>query len=170
MSPFDDGPLDEVDRGILQLLQRNARHTCIVDIAEQLPVSEGTVRNRLEKMERDGIVRGYVPIIDYEAAGAQLRVQFTCTAPVDTRTALVEEAIGVDGVVDVREFTSPVENVQVGAVADGTDGITRISQRLTDIGLTVESDSLLVRDTSQPFDDFGTSAVAKREPSPPKTE
>lgn len=40
-------PLDEVDRAILQLLQRVARNLTAVDIAEMVGVTDGPVRNRL---------------------------------------------------------------------------------------------------------------------------
>lgn len=43
-------PLDNIDRAILQLLQREARHSTAVEMAEYLDVSDGTVRNRIENL------------------------------------------------------------------------------------------------------------------------
>lgn len=53
--------LDEIDRATLRLLGEDARNTTPVDIARQLPVSDGAVRNRIERMEETGVIEGYLP-------------------------------------------------------------------------------------------------------------
>ncbi|MEA5388099.1 winged helix-turn-helix transcriptional regulator [Haloarculaceae archaeon H-GB11] len=65
---MDDNPLDEVDRSILHQLQLNARQTD-TEIAEKVDVTSTTVRNRLDKLEEKGVIRGYYPEINYEQAG-----------------------------------------------------------------------------------------------------
>lgn len=54
-------PLNDVDRAILQLLQRDARHLTAVDIAEKVGVSDGTVRNRIRALEERDIIEGHRP-------------------------------------------------------------------------------------------------------------
>lgn len=73
--------LDGVDRGILHLLQEDARHLASVDTAKELDVSDGAVRNRIEKPEAAGVIEGYVLTVTYEAAGFPLKIGFSCTAP-----------------------------------------------------------------------------------------
>jgi Lrp/AsnC family transcriptional regulator for asnA, asnC and gidA len=63
--------LDGLDRGILEELNVDARRSHR-DIAERLKVSPTTVGMRIERMERDGIIRGYVPLLDDEALGWEL--------------------------------------------------------------------------------------------------
>ena len=63
--------LDELDRGILAELNVDARRSHRV-IAERLKVSPTTVGLRIERMERDGVIGGYVPILDDEALGWEL--------------------------------------------------------------------------------------------------
>lgn len=58
---MSESPLDDVDRAILHPLQQDARTLTPVDTAERLPVSDGTVRNRLARLEERGVVTGYVP-------------------------------------------------------------------------------------------------------------
>lgn len=158
-SPFTDGSLDEIDRGILHLYQQGARTQTYAAVAERLSVSEGTVRNRLERMERRKIVETYVPVINYENAGAPLRMLFTCTADVDERPELIEPALSIDGVVNVREFTAARGNVRVVGIAADTDDISRISSELASIGLTVDDETLMRQERTQPFDHFGTAAL-----------
>lgn len=61
---MDDNPLDDVDRSILHQLQLNARQTD-TEIAEKVDVTSTTVRNRLDKLEGKGVIRGYHPEINY---------------------------------------------------------------------------------------------------------
>lgn len=48
--------LDEVDRGILYLLQKDARHNTNKEIGDAVGVSPGTVRNRIENLEEAGVI------------------------------------------------------------------------------------------------------------------
>jgi Lrp/AsnC family transcriptional regulator, regulator for asnA, asnC and gidA len=63
--------LDGLDRGILEELNVDARRSHR-EIAERLKVSPTTIGMRIERMERDGIIRGYVPLLDDEALGWEL--------------------------------------------------------------------------------------------------
>ena len=51
-------PLDSKDQALLALLRSNAR-TSVADLAKRLAVSRATVQNRMHKLEKDGIIRGY---------------------------------------------------------------------------------------------------------------
>lgn len=59
--PDELTPIDDVDRDILQLLQRDARNTTAVEMGEAVGVSDATVRNRIGALEDRGIVEGSVP-------------------------------------------------------------------------------------------------------------
>lgn len=63
--------LDDLDRGILTELNVDARRSHR-DLAERLKVSPTTVGLRIERMERDGVIGGYVPVLDDEALGWEL--------------------------------------------------------------------------------------------------
>ena len=63
--------MDGLDRSILQELNIDARRSHR-DIAQRLKVSPTTVSNRVARMEHDGIIRGYVPLLDDELLGWDL--------------------------------------------------------------------------------------------------
>ncbi|ADJ13844.1 Lrp/AsnC family transcriptional regulator [Halalkalicoccus jeotgali] len=96
--------LDEIDRGILYMLQENARTTTHDEISAEVGVSPSTVRNRIGQLEEAGIIEGYMPKIDYERAGFPLHVQLVCTASSE-RSQRAQEALTVNGVVNVRDTT-----------------------------------------------------------------
>lgn len=154
---MDFDRLDDVDRGILYLLQQDARNTTTTEMGEAVGVSASTVGNRLQRLEDDEVVGGYHPQIDYHNAGFPLRVLFVCTTEIPSREEDAKAALGVDGVVNVKEIMSGVENLNVEAVATSRDDVTAIGRSLDELGLDVV-DELLVKDEHvQPFDHFGQS-------------
>ncbi|WP_459193809.1 Lrp/AsnC family transcriptional regulator [Halosimplex sp. J119] len=151
--------LDEIDYGILQLLQRDARNTTPVDMADELPVSAQTIRNRISDLQAEGVIEGYIPIINYENAGFPIRLRFVCTAPVKERSALAERALEIANVVHVQEILSGNENLHVVAVTNSSEEITEIAENLSDLGLRLESERLMGASHYRPFNHFGTGVV-----------
>lgn len=156
MNPID---LDEVDRGILQLLQEAARNNVASTIADEVDVAPNTVRNRIERLEEAGVIQGYHPHIDYEEAGYQLHVVFVCTVPVSKRAELADKALGIEGVVEVTEILSGHQNLAVEVVGDGSDDITTIAKQLEEFEIEIQDEQFLKNVRTQPFDHFGVAAV-----------
>ncbi len=63
--------IDPLDRAILQELNIDARRSHR-EIAERLKVSATTVGARIARLERDEVIRGYVPLLDDERLGFEL--------------------------------------------------------------------------------------------------
>ena len=64
--------LDAIDEKILELLQDNAR-TSIKDIASQVFLSSPAVTARIERLERNGVIRGYHAQINSDALGYRIK-------------------------------------------------------------------------------------------------
>lgn len=60
--------LDELDIDILRSLNDDARKS-FRDIAKELQVSLTTISNRVKAMEREGVIQGYIPLIDATKLG-----------------------------------------------------------------------------------------------------
>ncbi|WP_297470366.1 Lrp/AsnC family transcriptional regulator [Thermococcus sp.] len=60
--------VDELDMRIISLLQKNARLS-FREIARELNVAVGTIYNRIKKLEEEGVIRGYAPVLNYEKLG-----------------------------------------------------------------------------------------------------
>ena len=58
--------LDNIDRQIIGYLRTDAR-VSVSQVAKQLKVSRATVQNRIDKMEKSGVITGYTALIS--AAG-----------------------------------------------------------------------------------------------------
>ncbi|HMR62857.1 MAG TPA: Lrp/AsnC family transcriptional regulator, partial [Anaerolineae bacterium] len=60
--------MDEIDRRIIELLQKDGRLSNAA-LAEQVGLTTSTVHERVRKLERKGIIKGYVAVVDPEALG-----------------------------------------------------------------------------------------------------
>lgn len=146
--------LDSVDRGILYMLQLDARNTTSADIANKVGVSPSTIRNRIERLEGEGVIQGYIPKIDYESANLPFQVVFVVTAPPDERESVVGQLMDIQGVVDVREMLTGQKNIHVEVVGEDTQDIVRITDAIHDLGVDVESSEIMKRRRTQPFNHF----------------
>ena len=146
--------IDDVDRGILFALQRDARNTTIAEIAAEVDVSSSTVRNRIERLEDEGIIEGYYPKLNYEKAAFPLHVLFICSAPAEERSQLARDALEARGVVDVREMLTSTRNLYVEAVATDTEDLTSISNDLARLGVAIESSEILTSHYTRPWAHF----------------
>jgi Lrp/AsnC family leucine-responsive transcriptional regulator len=146
--------LDEVDKQILYELQKDARDTSSSDIASELDISSSTVRNRIHRLEDEGVIRGYHIDIDYEKAGYPLFTKIICTAPISEREELADEARRVNGVTAVREIMTGQRNVYVNAIGQSHDDLSRIGRDLSDLGLTVVDEQLIRDEYFCPYHGF----------------
>lgn len=147
--------LDEIDRRILYALMQDSRNTSAPTIAEQVNVSPGTIRNRINQLESHGIIRSYTAEIDFEQADDRLTSLYICTTPVSDRKSLAREASSIPGVINVRELMTGRENLHVLAVGENTEDLRRIARMLSELGIEVEDETLVERETHTPYTPFG---------------
>lgn len=150
-----DYRLDEIDKRILYRLVQEARNTTTREIAEEVDVSPGTISNRTERMEANGIIEGYHADVDYEAAEGLLTHIYLCHAPAPEREQLTEEVLRIPGVVNVRRAMLGRENLHVVAVGPDTNTISSIRRTLTDLGLEVEREGLIEEESYRPYRPYG---------------
>jgi DNA-binding Lrp family transcriptional regulator len=149
--------LDALDRRILYTLQKEARHTSSSDVATEVDASASTVRNRIQQLESDEIIRGYHADVDYEAVGYQLFNLIVCTAPIPDREELAAAAAEVPGVVEVLEVMTGEANVLVKAIGVDGDDLTRIGEELDELGLQVSDEDLIRNTHRSPYSRFRES-------------
>lgn len=65
--------LDRTDRKILDILQRQGRMS-MTELAEQIGLSTSPCSERVRRMEREGVIRGYYARVDPRALGKTLLV------------------------------------------------------------------------------------------------
>jgi Lrp/AsnC family transcriptional regulator, leucine-responsive regulatory protein len=92
-------PLDDIDHNILALLRENARRT-LADIGDHVSLSVAAVKRRIERLERDGVIKGYTTRVDMSGLdeGIEVIMEVYCadrTSPGDIRPSFehVEEVV-----------------------------------------------------------------------------
>ena len=153
--------IDEIDKRILYYFALDARNTATSDIADEMEVTPATIRNRIEQLEEQGILRGYLADIDYKSVGGYVTYLFRCTAPIPDRTRLAQSVLDISGVVTVQELMSGSTNLLVTVVGADTDDINHIASELSDHGLTIEDESVMQGEYHTPYDPFGPEDVPK---------
>lgn len=143
--------LDEVDWGILHSLQVDARTTTAQEIADEVGASASTVRNRIDRLETEGIIEGYHLNLNYEHANLPLQFLFVCTADPDERTEIVEHILEIQGVINVREMLTGRRNLYVEVIGTSTADVSRITDAIHALNLAIESSEMIRQRCVQPF-------------------
>lgn len=76
--PADPVPLDEIDLALLRLLAQDARASQR-SLARELGMSAPAIGERLARMERTGVIRGYSVVVDWGAAGFPVVIYLAIT-------------------------------------------------------------------------------------------
>ncbi|MFO1105924.1 MAG: Lrp/AsnC family transcriptional regulator [Amaricoccus sp.] len=79
--------LDEIDRRILTELQRDSSRTN-AELARRVGLSASPCLARVRQLERDGLVKGYVALLDPEALGLTISVFIQVTLDRQVEAAL----------------------------------------------------------------------------------
>lgn len=147
--------IDEVDEQILYYLTQEGRHTSAPDIAEKVDISPPTVRNRIRRLEEEGIIKGYHAHVNYERADGHLTNLFICTTSATDRQELAQRVLNVPGVINVREIMTGKGDLRIKAVGEDTDDLTRIAQDITALGIEIDDEGLIHREYFRPYAQFG---------------
>jgi DNA-binding Lrp family transcriptional regulator len=149
-----DEDIDDVDQAIIHALQEDARNMSSGDIAKRTDTSDSTVRKRIQRLESEGVIKGYSAHVDYQKSGYPLRMLLFCSASIAERGDLVSDILDIDGVVSVQELVTGEQNLLVTVVGQTDSDITPVAQELIDMDLTVADEVLVRSHESTPFGEF----------------
>ena len=129
--------MDAIDKRIVALLRENARRS-FKDIGEDVNLSAPAVKRRVDRLEADGVIRGYTAIVDPAAFGwhAEAFVDLYCEGrmPADSIKRAVEGEPGVKSAHTVAGEASALLHVMAEDIQGlesalerirATEGVTR---------------------------------------------
>jgi DNA-binding Lrp family transcriptional regulator len=129
--------VDETDREIVALLRENARRS-YQDVGQRVHLSAPAVKRRVDRLEAEGVIRGYTAVVDPVAFGwhAEAFVDLYCEGrmPGDAIKRAVEREPGVVSAHTVAGEASALLHVMAHDTKDleavlerirGFDGVTR---------------------------------------------
>lgn len=104
--------LDETDVKILETLMFDARLSSR-QIAKRCGVSVGTVLSRMKKLENEGIIAGYLPMLDHEKLGYELTVVSEVTVSKGRLLEMENEIARLPNVCCVYDVTGLIDALVV---------------------------------------------------------
>ncbi|HTZ61308.1 MAG TPA: Lrp/AsnC family transcriptional regulator [Thermoplasmata archaeon] len=112
--------LDELDRAILEELNTDARRSHR-EIAHRLKISPTTVSARVGRMEEQGVIRGYIPLLDDEQLGWDLWAAMGIRIS-KGRLREVEERLARDSrAYAIYDVTGDIDALLIGRFRDRRD-------------------------------------------------
>ena len=118
--------MDELDDKILKILTENCL-TPFVTIAKKLRVAEGTVRYRVQRLQKNGVIRGFRAVIDpvYLGLGTVAFVAVTVVpAYLPHVAAALASLEGVLGVYETHTYGDLLLKIHAGTPSQLSDLIT----------------------------------------------
>lgn len=157
--------LDEIDRRVIHALMADARNTSGPMIAEEVNVSPGTIRNRINQLEEEEIIIGYHAQIDFERSDGALMNLFICNAPFENREVIAQQIQQLPAVINVRELMGGRMNLHVLAVSQNTDEIRQIGRSLVALGIEIEDEVLVHNEIFAPYGPFSPDDDRQHSPT-----
>ncbi len=133
--------MDDLDRAILDVLRRDAR-TPYTEIAEQVDTSEGTVRNRVERMTDDGVIERFTVTTRTGNVKAMIEV----SVAVDVDTTAVSERMTEWNEVDFVWQVSGEEDIVLVVDAADTQDLNELITKARELDDVVSTETRLILD------------------------
>ncbi|OVE84844.1 Lrp/AsnC family transcriptional regulator [Natronolimnobius baerhuensis] len=131
--------MDELDRQILDILRRDAR-TPYTEIADEVETSEGTVRNRVERMMDDNVIERFT--ISTRTGNVQAMLEIGVAVDVDTKA--VSERMAEWEEVDRVWMVSGEQDIVLVVDAADTRGVNDLITKARDQEEVVSTKTRLI--------------------------
>lgn len=109
--------IDALDIKVLIELQEDARKS-LREMAEKLGVAEGTVYNRINKLKKLGVIKKFIPIVDYTKLGFDLIAVIGITAEGEYLLRIEELIAKEPNVTAVYDVTGEFDIITVARFRD----------------------------------------------------
>lgn len=123
-------PLDPTDRRLLQVLQRRGRISN-ADLAQEVNLSASACHRRVQRLESDGYIKGYVALLDARKMGvpSTIFVEITLSTQADGVLEAFEKAVArIPNVLECH-LTAGTADYILKIVAEDTEDFARIHRQ-----------------------------------------
>ena len=135
--------MDALDHRLIAELRHDARLS-VAALAQKLEVSRGTVTNRMEKLERDGVIAGYTVRLRPDAVTDEIRA-WASVAVEGNQQSVVRALLGEPGVSALHDTNGRWDLLAELRVAD-LDALSRTLERIRKIpGVSATETSVHLR-------------------------
>jgi len=122
--------IDDIDRRLIAALLEDGRASAS-DLAEAVDVATATVTKRLSRLEESGVIEGFQPEVNYEAAGYGTTAVFRLDVDGVGLAEVVEDLRQTGRMIGVYEVTGDYDVVAIGKFTDTEEMNEQIKSLLT---------------------------------------
>jgi DNA-binding Lrp family transcriptional regulator len=133
--------MDDLDRRILDVLRRDAR-TPYTEIASEVGTSEGTVRNRVERLVAEGTIERFT----VTTRTGNIKAMIEVSVAVDVNTSAVSERMAEWPEVDFVWQVSGEEDVVLVVDAADTGAVNNLITQSRELDEVVSTKTRLILD------------------------
>jgi len=141
-------PIDDIDRALLSALLADGRASAS-DLAETADVATATVTKRLSRLEEDGVIEGFQPQIDYDAAGYGTTAVFRLDVDGEGLSEVVADLQATGRMVGVYEVTGEHDVVAIGKFTGTEELNEQIKTLLTHPHVRATSTNIVLETVSE---------------------
>ena len=135
--------MDDLDQRILRLLLRDGRAT-FAEIGSAVSLSVSAAKRRVDRLVRDGAIRGFAAVVDPQALGWQLEalvlVYTNGTVPFPVMRSDLE---GVPEIVEAFTVAGAAD-AMLRVVAEGVPHLERVISRLRGLPYVQQTDTTML--------------------------
>ena len=118
-------------------------------LAEDLDVSVTTVSNHLSDLEEEGVIQGYTPIVDYDAAGYDVTAVMQLKVEGNALGEITETLRDHDQMMSVYEVTGDYDIIAIGKFKDTDDMNEQIKALVTDPDIKQSNTSIVLNSVAE---------------------
>ncbi len=133
--------MDDLDREILDILRRDAR-TPYTEIADQVGTSEGTIRNRVERMVDSGVIERFT----IATRTGNVKAMIEISVDVDVHTGGLTEQLAEWERVDFVWQVSGEEDIVLVVDAADTNDLNNLISRARELDEVMSTKTRLILD------------------------
>ena len=137
--------LDELDEQILEELQHNARSS-FREVAKKLKTSTSTLIKRVQRLEREGVIRGYSARVDFEKLGYDFPAFIEVTIRKGAQLEVQKKIANIRGVMSVHDITGQSDSM-VFARVKGRAELSRLVKAILAIPEVERSNTRIILKT-----------------------
>lgn len=118
-------------------------------LAKDLDVSVTTVSNHLSDLEEEGVTQGYMPVVDYDAAGYDVTAVMQLKVEGNALGEITETLRDHDQMMSVYEVTGNYDIIAIGKFKDTDDMNNQIKALVTDPDIKQSNTSIVLNSVAE---------------------
>ncbi len=134
--------LDETDRKILTILQKNSR-TPLREISKEVGLAESTVYERIKKLKERGIIQKFTVILDPEALGFGIMAFVLIKSKAGMYSHVANELSKYPQIVEIYETTGDYDML-IKIRTSGSDELNEFLDRIGNVDGVVATHTMVV--------------------------